>query len=180
MARRVVDKYRIAEIILIVFSAVESITAVAANAELGGTIPTAPGGPLGFFWVNSVPLGLAGWSAVGLVTAGAHFGRKSRARSLFAARGFEGQVYDLMIGMRGGGSRLALLRSMQEPRHRQELAVLTGIDWKEVDREVTVLEKYGLVKVYAQSGSVRMYQVTEQGRLLMKMVDDLQSARTRW
>lgn len=95
-------------------------------------------------------------------------------KSLFASKGFGGDVYDLMIRMRGRGSRLALLKSLEKPRHRQELAELTGIDWKEVDREISVLEKYGLVKMYAQSGSVKMYQVTEQGRLLMKMIADLQ------
>jgi hypothetical protein len=55
--------------------------------------------------------------------------------------------------MRGGTSRLALMQSLETPRHRQELSEVTGIDWKEVDRELGALEKYGLVKVYAQSGS---------------------------
>ena len=82
-----------------------------------------------------------------------------------------------MIGMRGGTSRLTLLQQMAAPRHRQELSELTGIDWKEVDRELGLLEKYGLVKIYAQSGTVRLYQVTEQGSLLVKLIEELNAER---
>jgi len=82
-------------------------------------------------------------------------------------------VYRLMVKMRGSGSRLTLLKSIEEPKHRLELAEITGIDWKEVDRQLKVLENYGLARVAAQSGSVKLYQITEQGRLLLKLIDDL-------
>ncbi len=77
------------------------------------------------------------------------------------------------ITMRGGGSRITLLENMETPKNRLELSELTGIDWREVDREVSILEKYGLVKIYAQTGTVKMYQVTEQGKLLMNLVGEL-------
>lgn len=87
--------------------------------------------------------------------------------------GFGGDVYDLMMGMRGGPSRLTLLQNMETPRHRLELSEITGIDWKEVDRQLSVLEKYGLVKVHAQSGTVKLYQVTEQGKVLLNLISEL-------
>jgi len=87
--------------------------------------------------------------------------------------GFDGDVYNLMIGMRGSSSRLALLESMETPRHRLELSEITGIDWKEVDRQVAVLEKFGLVKVHAQSGTMRLFQITEQGKVIIKLVEEL-------
>lgn len=89
--------------------------------------------------------------------------------------GFTKDVYDIMNRMRGSNSRLTLLRNMVEPRHRQELSELTGIDWKEVDRELSILATYGLVQTYVQSGSVKLYQVTEQGRVLLRLMDDLQT-----
>ena len=101
--------------------------------------------------------------------------RHSRVKSIFATRGFGSDVYDLMIGMRGSGSRVSLLQNMESPRHRLELSERTGIDWKEVDRQLSVLERYGLVKVYAQSGTVKLYQVTEHGKLLLKLVGELDS-----
>src|SRR5208283_1518719 len=123
----------------------------------------------------SVPLSAAGWVAVGLVVfeGRASGNRRSRVKSAFAKMGFGSEVYDLMIGMRGAGSRVSLLENMESPKHRLELSELTGIDWKEVDRQLSVLEKYGLVKVYAQSGTIQLYQVTEQGKLLLNLVGEL-------
>lgn len=154
--------------------------AISAAGPAGGPGQTSPGGLAGVFWQYSLHLSIVGWSLVGISIAGNRYSRRSQIKSLFAKGGFAGDVYDLMIGMRGGGSRLALLRGMEEPRHRQELSEITGIDWKEVDRQVSVLERYGLVKMHAKSGTIRMYQVTEQGKLLLKLIGDLQSAHQTW
>lgn len=133
----------------------------------------APTNPL---FTYSVPLAGSGWVVIGLVLfQGRIGGRRSRVKSMFEKLGFESEVYDLMVGMRGSGSRLSLLQNMESPRHRLELSELTGIDWKEVDRQISVLEKYGLVKIYAQSGTVILYQVTEHGKLLLNMVAELNS-----
>ena len=78
-----------------------------------------------------------------------------------------------MVKMRGSTSRLALLRGLETPRHRNELSEITGIDWKEVDRQLGVFEKYGLAKVYVSSGTIKMYQLTEHGRLLLQLMDEL-------
>lgn len=129
------------------------------------------------FLSYSLPLSLGGWSAVALVSFQGRLDRRSQVKRLFLRQGLDSNVYDLMIGMRGGTSRLTLLQQMAAPRHRQELSELTGIDWKEVDRELGLLEKYGLVKIYAQSGTVRLYQVTEQGSLLVKLIEELNAER---
>jgi len=167
--------------LLLAFASVE--TALAIVGAFAGTssadtmglfsayhLPTNP------IFGYSVPLAAGGWAAVGAVlfegrvTGGF---RRSRVKSLFASRGFGPDVFDLMITMRGGGSRITLLENMETPRNRLELSELTGIDWREVDREVSILEKYGLVKIYAQSGTMKLYQVTEQGKLLMNLVEEL-------
>jgi hypothetical protein len=143
------------------------------------TSPTAtqpgplPGGLTNPFFLYAPPLSIAGWIGVGLVMFQGRANRHSQIKSLFARRGFGADVFDLMVGMRGGDSRASLLQNMDSPRHRLELSELTGIDWKEVDRQLAVLEKYGLVKVYAQSGSVKLYQVTEQGKLLLGLIQEL-------
>lgn len=75
--------------------------------------------------------------------------------------------------MRGGNSRLELLRNLETPKQRNELTQITGIDWKEVDRNIGLLLSYGLVSIYAESGSVKIYKLTEQGRLLLKLIDEM-------
>lgn len=91
--------------------------------------------------------------------------------------GLTKEVHDLMMRMKGGKSRLALLQEMSSPRHRSELSELTGFNWKEVDRELGLLQRYGLVTVQAQSGSIRMYGLTEQGRMLLKLMEGLSNSR---
>lgn len=129
----------------------------------------------------SVPISATAWIAVGLFTLQGRLSglRRSSIRGIFAKRGFEPDVYDLMVGMRGSGSRVSLLQNLDSPRHRLELAERTGIDWKEVDRQISVLERYGLVKVYAQSGTVKLYQVTESGKLLLKLIAELNDGLQR-
>jgi DNA-binding transcriptional ArsR family regulator len=168
---------------LLAFASVETATAVigvfaAGTGATGSTmglfnalhVPTNP------VFGYSIPLAAAGWVAVGVVLFQGRMAggfRRSRVKSLFASRGFGPDVYDLMITMRGGGSRVTLLENMETPKNRLELSELTGIDWREVDREISILERYGLVKIYAQSGTVKMYQITEQGKLLRSLVEEL-------
>jgi DNA-binding transcriptional ArsR family regulator len=159
---------------LSVFASFETILAIiGASTAQSPTVLHQPTNPiLGY----AIPLSAAGWVAVGLVVFQGRLNglsRRYQIKSTFAKLGFGGDVYDLMIGMRGAGSRVSLLQNMESPRHRLELSELTGIDWKEVDRQLSVLEKYGLVKVYAQSGTVKLYQVTEQGKLLLNLVAEL-------
>ena len=118
----------------------------------------------------SVPVAIASWVGFGIVFA---FWRGSYGRSVWREAGLDKNVYDLMIKMRGGNSRLQLLRNLESPRQRSELSHLTGLDWKEVDRQVNVLLSYGLVSVYAETGSVKIYKLTGQGQLILKLIDEL-------
>jgi DNA-binding HxlR family transcriptional regulator len=123
----------------------------------------------------SAPLAGIGWALTGLFTIHERwrFDKRSQIRNLFSRMGFAPEVYNLMVGMRGARSRASLLHNLDSPKHRLELSELTGIDWKEVDRQLCVLEKYGLVRVYAQSGIIKLYQVTEHGKLLIRLVNEL-------
>jgi DNA-binding transcriptional ArsR family regulator len=167
---------------LLAFASLETALAVIGASTATATAPRDTFGinglrvPADPVFVYSIPLAAAGWVAVGAVlfqgriTGGV---RRSQVKSLFASRGFPPDVFDLMVTMRGGVSRITLLENMETPKNRLELSELTGIDWREVDREVSILEKYGLIKIYAQSGTVKMYQVTEQGKVLRSLVEEL-------
>lgn len=164
--------FALVETVVVVVDALAPATAGPGWTTLHG-LETTLGGSFNPFIAYAPPFSIAGWIAVGFVVFQGRASKHSQIKSLFAHKGFGGDVYDLMIGMRGGGSRVSLLRNMDSPRHRLELSELTGIDWKEVDRQLAVLEKYGLVKVYAQSGTVKLYQVTEQGKLLLGLIGEL-------
>ncbi len=108
------------------------------------------------------------WAIVGVAFIVDRNGRRTLKKA-----GVDDNVYDLMVKMKGAGSRLELLRSMDTPKHRSELAQVTGLDWKEVDRDLDLLEKYGIVAVYAESGAIKMYGLTQQGKLLLSLLGEM-------
>jgi DNA-binding transcriptional ArsR family regulator len=167
---------------LIAFASIETILFVLVASSQAAAPANGIGHSANPLLTYSPTLSLAGWTAVGLVALQGQFsnslGRRSQAKKAFAKLGFGGEVYDLMIGMRGGGSRLLLLRNLDSPRHRSELAELTRIDWREVDRQLSVLEKYGLVKLSIETGTVKLYQVTQQGKLLLNLIQELNGGKS--
>jgi predicted transcriptional regulator len=195
MRKRVEDSFRPREkmnarttvlLSLLAFASFWTLLAAVASFQPHSVVPVSSSGGQRAVHANplfgyAVPLSATGWGAVGLVALQGQLAgglRRSRIKGLFGRRGFGPDVYDLMFGMRGSGSRLSLLQNMVEsPRHRLELSELTGIDWKEVDRQISVMEKYGFVKVYAQSGNMKFYQVTENGKLLLKLIGELNSSK---
>jgi predicted transcriptional regulator len=121
--------------------------------------------PLGFLWSNSVPLTVAGWASVGLVT----WWKRDPPREWKDA-GLDRETFDLMVRMRGAASRLAILRYLDSPKHRSAIAEITGTDWKEVDRQLNLLCKFGLVSVAAEAGAMKMYELTEHGKLMLTLL----------
>lgn len=118
-------------------------------------------------WKNSVTLSLTSWAVLGVT-----FFRRGTSRE-WRRFGFDKEVFNLMVVMRGARSRLRLLTFLNQPMHRAELSELSGLDWKEVDRELGLLQRFGLVTLEAESGSVKIYKLNEQGKLIIKLIEEL-------
>lgn len=122
-------------------------------------------------WIGSVPLATFSWIVLGVT-----FFRKGVSQR-WRELGFDKDVFELMVKTRGAWSRLNLLNHLNEPRHRAELAALTGLDWREVDREVELLEHFGLIRLHAHAGAVKIYTLSEQGRVVLELVKELEMRR---
>ena len=83
--------------------------------------------------------------------------------------GYDKDVYRVFSG-RGGTRRLVIMRSLETPRLRNEIANLTNTDWKEVDRNIKILESVNLVRTQFSHGSVSTYELTANGKRLMDIV----------
>ena len=122
----------------------------------------------------SIPISVGSWTAFGIAVTVWRQTSSNAIRSSMLKAGFDRTVYDLMIKMRGSSSRLSILQTLIEaPRHRNEVAQMTGMDWKEVDRQVGLLEKYGFVEVETKAGPVKMYKLTGQGISLVKLMNEM-------
>jgi len=134
-----------------------------------GLEPTGLQNSLLFLWGNSLPLSASGWFVLGVT-----FFRRGISRK-WREMGFDRDVFELMVKTRGAWSRLRLLRYLNEPRHKAELSTLSGLDWKEVDRELGLLQRFGLTTLHAHSGSVKIYKLSEQGKLILNLVEGLEA-----
>jgi DNA-binding transcriptional ArsR family regulator len=131
-------------------SVTSSTTTIVASTT---TFPTTKkSGPLATFVNYSLEYAAGGWSATALTFL------LSRRRS---------EDQDLFEG-RGGGTRVEILLSLEVPRHRNEISSLTGVDWKEVDRNLDLLIRAGLVKVFAKTGRITIYSLTEKGEQILR------------
>jgi predicted transcriptional regulator len=54
-----------------------------------------------------------------------------------------------------------------------QLASEIGHDWNVVDRNIKTLLKYGIVRESLAYGNVRLYELTETGKTILKLVQEL-------
>lgn len=74
-------------------------------------------------------------------------------------------VFDILVKMKGGGTRVRLLAAISDsPRNKLQLAELIGIDWKAVDRHIERLLEFGLVNGYLTVGTSTIFCITDKGR----------------
>ena len=98
---------------------------------------------------------------------------RGRMKSRWEALGFDSEVFELFVRMRGGKTRVKLLNSLLIPKDRFQLAQELGLDWKAVDRQVVMLNKYGFVREQTAYGRVRIYELTAVGKLLLQLLQNL-------
>ena len=99
---------------------------------------------------------------------------RGRVRARYSEMGFGSDVFELFMKMKGGATRIKVLNTLATPKDRLQLAEELGVDWKTVDRHVQILHKYGFVTEKAAYGTVRLYQVTPMGKMLLDLFDDLE------
>jgi hypothetical protein len=99
---------------------------------------------------------------------------RGRVRSRYTEMGFGSDVFELFMKMKGGATRIKVLNTLSTPKDRLQLAEELGVDWKTVDRHVQILNRYGFVREQAAYGTVRLYEVTPIGKMLLNLFDDLE------
>ncbi len=95
-------------------------------------------------------------------------------RSRYTELGFGSDVFELFMKMKGGATRIKVLNTLSSPKDRLQLAQELGVDWKTVNRHVQILNKYGFVREQAAFGTVRLYEVTPIGKMLLNLFNDLE------
>jgi DNA-binding MarR family transcriptional regulator len=80
-------------------------------------------------------------------------------------------VFELLVRMKGGQTRIRLLRSLLEPKNKRQLSHELGIDWKAVDGHITRLLQFSLVQEVMAAGTCRIYSTTLKGRRALQLAE---------
>jgi hypothetical protein len=84
-------------------------------------------------------------------------------------------VFDLLIKMKGGKTRTALLKSLSGPKNKLQLSQELDIDWKAVDRHISKMLEYGLVAEVAMVGTCKVFATTHKGRRALEIVKEYET-----
>ncbi len=139
------------------------VTASSTSGGYGVIEPSAPN-PVNTFGLTA----LISWTVFG----GALIWR-GHVRSVWGQSRFSYDTFRLLVKMRGARTRLKLMHSLDSPKNKLQLATSMGIDWKAVDKHVHVLEKNGLIHATSTSGTATFYEVTEKGKDLIQVLEQL-------
>lgn len=121
-----------------------------------------------------VPGGAAVQLAIGVSALSGALGMlafKGYVRRVWSRNYFDYDVFRLVVRMRGAVTRQRILRQLQQPMNRHQLARELGMDWKSVDRHVDLLMRHGLLEPVEGSGE-RAYRLSERGRRLLELLEE--------
>jgi len=140
-----------------------STVAASTTGGYGVSAPTTPNRPdyYGF-------TALISWTVFGAALIW-----RGRVRSVWGQSRFSYDTFRLLVKMRGAQTRLKLMHSLNPPKNKLQLATALAIDWKAVDKHVQVLEKNGLIQPASTNGTATFYEVTEKGRTLLLVLEQL-------
>jgi len=100
-------------------------------------------------------------------------GWKGITRSTWTGSGLCCGVFELLVCMKGSGTRRRMLKALTGPKNKLQLARQLGIDWKAVDGHIRKLVSYGLVSEVAVVGTCRLYAITQKGQCALDLVSEI-------
>lgn len=96
---------------------------------------------------------------------------RGETRSKWTESGLCCGVFELLVKMKGGATRMALLRSLQQPKNKLHMSHELDIDWKAVDCHIAKLMQFNLVEETLTVGTCKIYSITQKGRRALELVD---------
>jgi hypothetical protein len=120
----------------------------------------------------SICISLSSWLLTAIFAAAGRRGRRAPLMNYFIKSGFDEDLYELFIKKRGKEARLRILKSLVTPKHRMQISRETGIDWKEVDRQVRILLEHNPISVFGSFSSITLYRLTDYGTSLLHLLEN--------
>jgi hypothetical protein len=96
---------------------------------------------------------------------------KGAIRKLWTARGYDYEAFRIFAKMRGSDARVKILKSLQDPKSRMQLANELAMHWESVNDHVKILIKYELVRETGSIGTTKYLTISEKGKEIVALVE---------
>lgn len=114
---------------------------------------------------NALFLSILSWIAVSALLY------RNNIKKILLTNGFDHNIFDIMLKMRGGNTRMKILQKITYPKNRKQIAEEMGMDWKAVDRHINTMLRLQLVNEMVQLGNATFYIRNEKGTKLLKTLE---------
>jgi hypothetical protein len=159
-------------VVLVLFAAFWTYVAIKAipnnPAPINGAIARQTN-----IWITYAAIALASWALA--VSSTLHLSRKDREE--WRKAGFDDLVINMMAESRGAISRSRILEVLRSPSHRGHVSNVTGIDWREVDRQMRVMEDISLVELRGKQGHRDLFGLTGKGSIALNLLESKLTAK---
>lgn len=115
-----------------------------------------------FLFVNSLPLSIASWIIVGSIIW------RGKFKKHILSNGFDYDLFLIMVKKKGSQTRIKILATLTYPKNRKQIAEDLGMDWKAIDRHVSILLKHQLINEMTNVGNATFYIRNDRGHKLLK------------
>ncbi|MEM2141415.1 MAG: winged helix-turn-helix domain-containing protein [Nitrososphaera sp.] len=96
---------------------------------------------------------------------------KGSTRKLWTMRGYDYDVFKVFARMRGSEARIRILKALQMPKNRLQIAKELDMHWESIDNHINVLMRYGLVKEMISIGTAKYLTVTDRGKEILQLLE---------
>jgi hypothetical protein len=100
---------------------------------------------------------------------------KGMTKSMWTESGLCCGVFELLVRMRGGDTRIRILRSLLAPKNKLQLSHELGIDWKAVDGHIARLQQFSLVQEVMAVGTSHVYLTSQKGVRALRLTAIMQT-----
>ncbi|MEM2761018.1 MAG: hypothetical protein QXU32_13125 [Nitrososphaerales archaeon] len=97
---------------------------------------------------------------------------RGKHRKVWMQKGYGYDAFKIFTKMRGSDTRVKILRNLQIPKNRLQLAKELDMHWKSIDSHVDLLIKYGLAKEVITFGTAKYLIITDKGKEVLELLEN--------
>lgn len=97
---------------------------------------------------------------------------KGHVRRIWRSRGYDYDVFKLLVKTRGSPTRVRILKRLSIPMNRLQLARELELQWRAIDSHISTLINHNLVKEVITFGTAEYLMITDKGKEVLELLEN--------